>query len=238
MTLPTIEASDVRAAWASAVELLLQSTPRYSLIVNIEDPCSVPERNLLVLDPQRFDEAAKPLLDVAATIFPRRRLQNQHSARAFLSIKLAAYKRWQKRSSRTWGTYFGRLVSFGDDEINQLERCIDALNGWARRQRAALVLHLASPEYDLPRAQGQPCWHYGEFLREGDNTLSLLAVYRSHDYFLKALGNFIGLGRLLGFMADNTGLKRGRLICLSSYATLGCVRNVAERMLKEAANEG
>lgn len=235
MTLFTVEAQDVRAAWVSAMELLVQGTPRYSLVVKIEDPSSVPERDLLVLDPQRFRGAAKPLLDVAATIFPQRRPQDQSGPQEFLDAKLAAYRRWQRRSPRTWGTYFQRLVSFGDGEVNQLVRCIDALNGWARRQRAALVLHLASPEYDLPRAQGQPCWHYGEFLREGDETLSLLAVYRSHDYFLKALGNFIGLSRLLRFVADSTGLERGRLVCVSSYATLGCSKHVAGKMLKEAA---
>lgn len=235
MTLATIEASDVRTAWLSAMKLLMESAPRYSLVVNIDDPCLIPEKDLLVLDPQCYRESAKPLLDVAATIFPQRRPQDGRSAREFLDAKKKVYARWKRRSPATWGTYFGRLVSFGDGELNQLMRCIDALNGWARRQHAALVVHLSSPEYDRPRAQGQPCWHYGEFLREDDDTLSLLAVYRSHDYFLKALGNFIGLGRLLRFVADSTGLELGRLVCISSYATLGCSQQVAKQMLKEAA---
>jgi hypothetical protein len=234
MTLDAIEAPDVRAAWASAIQLLVERAPRYSLVVSIEDPCVVPEQDLRVLDPQRFDGDAKALLDVAATIFPRRRAQDQRHAREFLDAKINAYTRWQERSPGTWGTYFSRLVRFGEAEVDQLMRCIDALNGWARRQRGALVVHLSSPEYDRPRAQGQPCWHYGEFLREDEATLSLLAVYRSHDYFLKALGNFIGLARLLKFVADSTGMKCGRLVCVSCYATLGCSKKVANEMLKEA----
>ncbi len=235
MTLETIDAPDMRTAWTSALRLLMQSSPRYSLLVNISDPCLVPERDLLALDPQLFSSRAKPLLDVAATIFPQRRPHDPSDAHQFLNAKLKAYKRWKRRSPTTWGTYFGRLVSFGDSELNQLMRCINALNGWAQSQRAALTLHLASPEYDKPRAQGQPCWHFGEFLREGDDTLSLLAVYRSHDYFLKALGNFIGLSRLLKFVSHHTEMKVGRLICVSSYATLGCSKHVAREMLEEAS---
>src|SRR5437016_5626572 len=225
-----IHTHDVRAAWASAMKLLLESSPRYSLVLNIDDPCNIPERDLLFLDPRHFDGAAKRLLDVATTIFPRRRPNVTLNADEFLRAKARSYQRWRDRGA--WGTYFERLVSFGDSHTNQLLRSIEALNGWARRQHAALVLHLSSPEFDKPRAQGQPCWHYGEFLREGNESLSLLAVYRSHDYFLKALGNLVGLGRLLDFVSTSTGLNRGRLICVSSYATLGCSKAIARAILE------
>ena len=132
-----IDAGDVRGAWASAMKLLLESSPRYALALNIDDPCAVPERELLVLDPRHYDGAVKRLLDVAATIFPRRRPNGALSAEEFLRAKARAYERWRERGA--WGTYFERLVSFGDSETNQLLRCIEALNGWARRQRAALA---------------------------------------------------------------------------------------------------
>ncbi len=234
MTPVLVDSPDVRAAWAHAMSLLVESAPRYSLVVNIVDPCLIPERELQALDPSQFDGRAKPLLDVASTIFPRRPMRNGETPEDFLAERVRVYDRWHRRSRGSWGTYFNRLVSFGESKTNQLTRSIAALNGWARRQHAAIVVHLSSPEFDRPRAQGQPCWHYGEFLCEDDGRLSLLVVYRSHDYFLKALGNFVGLGRLLKFMAENSGMERGRLICVSSYATLGCSRSTAKKMLEVA----
>jgi hypothetical protein len=48
--------------------------------------------------------------------------------------------------------------------------------------------------------------------------LELVAVYRNHDYFNKALGNFIGLSRLLGFIARETNRRPTRLVCHSVRA--------------------
>jgi thymidylate synthase len=68
-------------------------------------------------------------------------------------------------------------------------------------------------------------------MADGD-TLSLAAVYRSHDYVLKALGNFIGLSRLLNYVCSKTGHSVGTLTCLSAYAFLGTRRGAAATLLK------
>ena len=43
-------------------------------------------------------------------------------------------------------------------------------------------------------------------------------VYRSHDFINKALGNFVGLTRLLEFVCFHTGRRPGRLVCHSIRA--------------------
>jgi hypothetical protein len=48
--------------------------------------------------------------------------------------------------------------------------------------------------------------------------LDLVAVYRNHDFLNKALGNFLGLGRLLNFIALEGGKRPGRVICHSVHA--------------------
>jgi thymidylate synthase len=86
--------------------------------------------------------------------------------------------------------------------------------------RAAFVVHLSSTELDNPRPLGAPCWQYAQFIRNSDSELSLSALYRSHDYFQKALGNFIGLTRLLKFVCYHSGMQPGTLTCFSTYASL------------------
>jgi thymidylate synthase len=49
------------------------------------------------------------------------------------------------------------------------------------------------------------------------STINLVAVYRNHDYFNKALGNFVGLARLLDFLCTQAGKKPGQITCHSVH---------------------
>ena len=81
-------------------------------------------------------------------------------------------------------------------------------------------MHLSSAALDTPRPLGAPCWQYGQFVRSENDKLSLIAVYRSQDYFQKALGNYVGLIRLLRFVCQRANMEMGTLTCLSTFATL------------------
>jgi thymidylate synthase len=48
--------------------------------------------------------------------------------------------------------------------------------------------------------------------------LDLIAVYRNHDFIEKALGNFVGLARLLRFICRSTNNAVGSVICHSIHA--------------------
>jgi hypothetical protein len=45
-------------------------------------------------------------------------------------------------------------------------------------------------------------------------------MYRNHFYVEKLLGNLIGLGRLMSFVARETGLKVGALTVVSTHAEI------------------
>jgi hypothetical protein len=51
-----------------------------------------------------------------------------------------------------------------------------------------------------------------------DDVIDLVAVYRNHDFLKKALGNYIGLGQLLQFIAAESDKKPGRVVCHSVHA--------------------
>lgn len=70
---------------------------------------------------------------------------------------------------------------------------------------------------------GFPCLSHLSFKRveiDHGHAVNLTAVYRSHHYCSRALGNLLGLAQLLSFVAKESGLVVGTLSCLSSHAEL------------------
>ena len=213
--------SGVLDAWLSATRILLDGGDRFNLTVHISSPVTLNEKDVAKYCHQTVDpRIRKSVYDVANTIFPRDGVLHTRPLQNFFEHYLEVYKRGQRKHSGTWGCYFLRLISFGQKRENQLAKVINGISAWQSKPRAAFVLHLSSTELDNPRPRGAPCWQYAQFLRSEDATLSLVAVYRSHDYFQKALGNFVGLTRLLKFVCHHGSMQPGTITCLSSYATL------------------
>jgi hypothetical protein len=70
---------------------------------------------------------------------------------------------------------------------------------------------------------GFPCLSHLSFKRvqrEHGYAVDLTAMYRSHHYCARALGNLIGLSQLLWFVARESNLAVGTLTCLSTHAEL------------------
>jgi hypothetical protein len=53
-----------------------------------------------------------------------------------------------------------------------------------------------------------------------EKTLTLTAMYRNHFYVEKLLGNLVGLGRLMDFVAGEAGLNVGALTVVSTHAEI------------------
>jgi thymidylate synthase len=216
-----IKAVGIVEAWKAAAELLLKDGDRFNLNVHIANPVSSNEAEVERFCHKRVDpNVSKSVYDVANTIFPATGLLHSGDLDRFFCHYQRVYERGQRRHRQSWGTYFLRLVSFGDRKENQLRKAIEGLRKWKSQPRAAFVVHLSSADLDNPRPLGAPCWQYAQFIRNGDDVLSLTAVYRSHDYFQKALGNFVGLTRVLRFVCEHSEMKPGTLTCLSTYASL------------------
>ena len=48
----------------------------------------------------------------------------------------------------------------------------------------------------------------------------MTVMYRNHFYIEKLLGNLMGLGRLMAFVAGETGLAMGALTVISTHAEI------------------
>jgi thymidylate synthase len=213
-----ISANSPLEAWRAGCSHLLQQPGHQVFNLMLQFPC-VPdsdEEDLSDYDPRRilgskFDSAR----DVANTIFPTKTWKNVTDRPSLYSRYQRAHLRGRKRS---WGTYFGRLISFGQSKANQLEGVIRALNDWPGNHRAALVLHTSSIETDKPRTRGGPCLQYVQIQCPTSKSVELLAIYRNHDYSNKVLGNFFGLSRLLRFIGSESGRTAGNISCVSAHA--------------------
>jgi thymidylate synthase len=216
-----IKAPGAVEAWRLAAELLVNEGDRFNLAVHITDTDSLNEADVARYDHRHVDPAIrKSIYDVANTIFPSNSRFHTGNLEQFFTHYQRVYERGQRLHPTAWGVYFLRLIYFGPEGKNQLAGIIHALADWNCRPKAAFVVHLSSAALDTPRPLGAPCWQYGQFVRSENDKLSLIAVYRSQDYFQKALGNFVGLIRLLRFVCQRANMEMGTLTCLSTFATL------------------
>lgn len=225
-----INGNNILDVWKEAVVFLLKNGKNYpNIILTISDPKKIESTWVEIYDPKKVKNNIKSIKDVANTIFPEK-------LKARYKTRTEIYERYKMLHGRRkkrgmWGTYFLRLISFGKEEVNQLERVITKIKNWKPMDyKAAFVFHLSSPETDGPRKMGGPCWHYGQLaLRSGKIDFSV--IYRSHDYFEKALGNLIGLSRLLNFICEATKMEPGIITCHSVSAFLNSSKIQAENLL-------
>ena len=227
-----IRAAGIVEAWRLATEHIIRQGETFNLSVHITNPAALDETEVGHHCHRRVAPGIRQsVYDVANTIFPKDSPLHQADPQSFFARYRPLYERGQRRHPTAWGTYFLRLVSFGAGGKNQLSKVVEAMKNWNAKPRAAFVVHLSSAELDNPRLRGGPCWQYGQFIRSGDDEMSLVAVYRSHDYFQKALGNFVGLNRLLRFVCRHSGMKPGTLTCLSTFAHLQGERTKTRQLL-------
>ena len=232
-----VKGDTVLNAWQQGVDLLLQKrgSEVFNLVTTIGQPTILEQSWFNDFNPAALcGKKAASLSGVANTIFPRKYLDCTGSREMLYGRYLAAHQRKSlHKSSASWGTYFERMISFGDNQSNQLESVIEKLNEWKHNHKSALYIHLSAADVDSPQIMGAPCLQYLGVLCPDPRTVSLLAVYRNHDFFSKALGNFIGLGQLLQFIGRETNRKPDWLTCHSAHADFGGARMSDVRKLRD-----
>jgi len=208
-------------AWSNVSRHLISHPKKEdtNVIVNISTPCDFTNLKNWMLDynPEKVD--GDKIRHVVNTIFP-------HTFRSYFANRQDFYVKYGsifiKSHHKKWGTYFQRLISFGKginpSHPNQLENAINALNGGSP-QKNFITFHLTASNIESNvRPLGGPCWQYGELIINPGGGVDLIAVYRNHDYFNKALGNFIGLAKLLEFVCNESQKASGSLIVHSIHA--------------------
>ena len=231
-----ISAKTSTEAWLRAVNLLIGMKDRcaYNVILGIDDPITLsPTDKLIVEALDRFlvSHDTIPVTTVAGTIFPAAHYRKRGARGVLEDFPNKIYPKIKTH----WGTYAGRMLIRRDrngQETNPLKTIISKLQQQTRRRGALRSIYEVSlvdifadiPVYDQAldarRTLNQPCLVHLSFKLREDHGLMLTALYRSHYYVARALGNLIGLSQLLFFVARESGLKPRGLVCHSTFARL------------------
>ena len=233
MAIIVVEDQNCLAAWQAGANILMQSKNKeiFNLITVISDPCQF-DQTWLEHSPHLFNKNGDKITNVINTIFPFKLWRRFPIRSDLYAAYLARHNRAKAMRDVRWGTYFQRLIASPPDGTNQLERAIIKLGSWKQRATTAFVFHLSIPGVDAPRIMGGPCWQFAELLWNDDNSLDMTVVYRNHDFYNKVLGNFLGLGQLLNFIAHETGKQPGRLVCHSVHAFFDSTQAVMASAIK------
>jgi thymidylate synthase len=249
----TVEADSVVDAWLDSVDTILDSRERsiFNLVVGIRNPVMLDDVDQLVC--HEVDEFLRaheslPLITVANTIFPGGFYRDGGAEAVY-----DEFPQIYTASKEKWGTYAGRLFSktkLRDEETSKVERLVRKLRDNASKSRLRAVYEIdvfetVGPEEvstycgktDAHMGIGQPCLTHLSFkLHPTTGTVSLTALYRSQFYIAKALGNFVGLAQLLAFVATESGLTPGYLVCHATKAEVdlgGWKLSEARALLKQ-----
>jgi hypothetical protein len=226
-----IEGETIPEVWLRAADCLLKQErySAHSMILDIQQPAKMTPVDFRIFD--QVDDFLRehdryPLVTVAGTIFP---------AGLYLSHGPAGVYELYPNIKDNWGTYAYRILHRDRKDgtsMNPLEVLVEKLRKQLKgghALRAAYELNAVDVFADIPlydsasdstRTLNQPCLSHMSFRLRTANSLMLTALYRSHYYVQKTLGNLLGLAQLESFVAKEAGLEIGPLICHSTYATL------------------
>jgi hypothetical protein len=214
------------SAWSDAVQhLIAVGGEAHNLLVDIDNPMHhTPLDRAVIVGLDDFLRArhANPVSTVANTIFPQD-LYRRHGPKKFVDEYLRSYDAMRTRG---WGRYFERMVRWRVDEdtiTDQLQDLVDRLSQQLSAKqtfRSVYEMTLFDPSRDARRNRNRQCLSFLSFKLHPERGLMLTAMYRNHHYIARALGNFIGLGNLMAYIAERIGTTVGPLTCVSTHAEL------------------
>lgn len=220
----------------------------YNLILEIEKPLASDAHSRDIrgaIDSLLQNDAGLyPVHTVAETIFPLVEYKKNGIEGVYTTYPEEVYPLIKSNPGNSKGTYAKRLVRGIDAqgrECNPLKnvvgrlksqlassggiRCafelpIDKVEGAEREEGDSSVESIPINRNDS-FTRGFPCLSHLSFkLSHKRDALHLTALYRSHDYIQKALGNLLGIARLQACVAKELGIDVGVLVCHSTLARL------------------
>jgi hypothetical protein len=217
-------------AWLAATERVnrCKGHETSNVIINVANPVimtDVDKAIIAKIDALLDANGAYPVRTVANTIFPQA-LYDRFGRPEFYDVYLKHV--WERIKTGTdWGRYFERMISFPipkkNKPLNPLEEIILKMKSKVEGTRCYMNVYeltIFDPIRDAGRDTNRQCLSFLSFQLTDENPrrLMLTAMYRNHYYIERLLGNLIGLGRLMRFVANEVGVEVGELTILSHHA--------------------
>lgn len=148
---------------------------------------------------------------VAETIFPQslynfEKKDRQKLYENYLNKVLPRLKKIDQRNSS--GTYFQRMIAYGDTDVNQLEIVINSLIAKNVKRRSKLQISIFDPLWDHKSGmfQGFPCLQHITFYKSETGGLIINSFYAIQYFYQRAYGNWLGLINLGKFVAEQANI--------------------------------
>ncbi len=232
MFLPRISRPSCASAWLAASQAVygLPGHEGHHVVIDVDNPVALSEQDAAVVKAvdtflDENNENGFLVRTVANTIFPQSTYE-AYGSPDFYGVYLDKVFPRLKRSPRDWGRYFERMIAYPspDGSENLLADLIAEMKrnvAGERTFRNIYELPIYNPLKDRAGSPiGRQCLSFMSFKLDDDNHLMLSAVYRNHFYTEKLLGNLIGLGHLMAFVAAEANVKLGPLSVLSTHAQI------------------
>jgi hypothetical protein len=235
MYLPVQSQHSCALAWLAATNAVDAQAGHeaHNVVIDIEDPVvDITRAHSVVAEVDDFLKIReKSVFTVANTIFPHGMYQ-LHGAPAFFDIFQQKVLPKVRKNQRWSGYYFERMIdhpSRSGERMNLLWDIVERIRNFDERPSYnKYELPLFDPERDVDRSPyGGQCLSFLSFklFRGEERRLALTALYRNHFYIEKLLGNLIGLGRLMAFVAREAGVAVGPLTVISTHAQIDTVNS-------------
>ncbi len=230
-----ISGTTISDGWLRVTHMLAERRRReaFHLVVRFSQPTQEDPDVREAVDRLLGELHLQDVETVANTIFPQGLAASSRDPDHLADRYRKAYPHIKKASRKNArGTYFGRLVERPPDGIAQLNDTIhklrESVTDGKRRMGSTYEFDLGAPdlamstyvaEKDHRVRMGFPCLSFLSFHLDAD-ALHLGAFYRSQYLIERGYGNYLGLGRLLGYVADQIEVPAGELLVVSGHACI------------------
>lgn len=255
-----VEADTLSDGWLETVELASATRDRslFHTYTTIKSPLveneEIRSRCDALLEAERMD----PIETVASTIFPAAFAARSSDPSALVSRYRSAYPRIRRFDGNHRGTYFGRLVAHPGPSgvVDQLVPLIERLRSEAAQRgpmSARYEVNVGATD-DLPQTEdgtaalihasegdnsrmGFPCLSACSFQLD-HGRVHLLAHYRYEYLIQRGYGNYLGLARLLEYVALSADLKPGQLTIVAGRVRVDAADAAVSRHLHATIFDG
>ena len=235
MSLPIAPQRSCALAWLAAAQTVRgqAGSAANNVIIRIANP--LVQTNVdaaIVAEVDRFlrGHGKVPVNTVANAIFPQS-IFERHGTPAFYGVYLEGVLPRIRRSQADWDPSFQRIICVPIESKGRAGNPLAEMVEKMKRQLASApcfenVYEIAifDPIRDGLATNTQWLGSLSFKLADGaPRHLLLTAVFRSHYYLQRLLGDLIGLGRLTKFVADEVAVGVGDLTIVSTHAEIEAI---------------
>lgn len=203
------------------------------VITRIDDPTAEDPQIRQLADGLLAGLDCRPVETVANTLFPHAMSlltpDPEDLAARYLEA-LPTIRRLDRANAR--GTYFERLVNYPApdgrriNQISEIIRRIGQERGYSGSKTARYEVGLEHFSESIPVQEPSrdtspmdfPCLSLLSFQLDHGDRLHVVAHYRSHYLIERAYGNYLAIGRLLGYICRRAGITPGAMTVVAGYA--------------------